>query len=84
MNSLNANKQIPTTNQKAQPRHPSQGNMAQSGLNNQYNNFIKQAQQSNNIGMSGNSRNNANGLQSKTHTDSMIYNGHSGSGMNSF
>jgi len=34
------------------------------------------------MGMSGNSRNNANGLASKTHTDSMIYNG--GSAMNSF
>lgn len=33
--------------------------------------------------MGGNSRNNANGLTSKTHTDSMIYNGN-GSNMNSF
>jgi len=32
--------------------------------------------------MGGNSRNNANGLTSKTHTDSMIYNGNSN--MNSF
>ena len=33
--------------------------------------------------MGGNSRNNANGLTSKTHTDSMIYNGNQ-SNMNSF
>jgi hypothetical protein len=56
--------------------------MNQPGFNSQYNNFIKQAQQSNSIGMGGNSRNNANGLTSKTHTDSMIYNGNSN--MNSF